>query len=323
MKKIFLLCFLVIGLIASSQTIFSNAFGDPKNPAIVYLHDGPGYNPVSFELGCANELAAAGYYVVTFDQRGCGRSKKDSIPDHYKFNKANEDINLVMKKYNVEQAYFIGNGWGGTCAIKYAELYPEKVKGLVLVSSPMNYQLMYRTILQNAQEKYTEKKNESGLKKIAGIRKMDTTQLEYSSACMELAKENGLYDPKDPSTERDGIWDEMKKSKKFPYVSNMTAHPVYGFFMNERYTTVDMNYYAKKVIDKKIPVFGIYGNEDGLFNDKHLSIVKKTLGETNFVLIDDAGHYVFLDQRTAFVSQVKKWLVPPPPAAEDKKKSKK
>jgi proline iminopeptidase len=323
MRKIFLLCFVVAGFVTKAQTIFANAFGDPKNPAIVFLHDGPGYNPVSFELGCANNLADAGYYVITFDQRGCGRSKKDSIPDHYKFNKANEDINTMMKKYNVEQAFFIGNGWGGTSAIKYAELYPEKVKGLVLVSSPMDYQLMYKSILENCNEKFESKKDEAGLKKIAAIRKMDTTQLEYSSACMELAMANGLYDPKKSSTERDGVWDEMKKSKKFPYVSNMTAHPVYGFFMNERYTTIDMNYYTKKVIDKKIPVYGIYGNDDGLFNEKHFSMIKKTLGDANVMVVDDASHYVFLDQRTTFVNQVKKWLVPPPATTEDKKKTKK
>src|ERR1700761_4939195 len=104
MKKIIAVTFLLFSFYTKAQIIFSNAFGDPKNPAIVFMHGGPGYNPVSFELAAANNLAALGYYVITFDQRGCGRSKKDSIPAHYKFNQANTDINTVLKKFNITQA---------------------------------------------------------------------------------------------------------------------------------------------------------------------------------------------------------------------------
>jgi len=321
MKKILTGLFLVgIVSLGTAQAIFSNAFGDPKNPAIVFMHGGPGYNPVSFELGCANTLADAGYYVITFDQRGCGRSKKDSITDRYKFNKANDDINVILKKYKVEQAVFIGHSWGGTSAIKYAEVYPEKVKGIILVGSPLNYQLGFKAILQNCGEKFKSKKDSIALKQLAAVRKMDTTQLEYSSMCFMFAASNGLYTPKNPSSERDGIYDEMKKNKKYEYVSKMTGEPVYGFFINEQYTTLDMNYYVKKLIDKKIPVFGMYGKEDGLFNEQHFAMIRKTLGEANVVFVDEASHNIFLDQRYAFVTQVKKWLTPPP---EPEKKGKK
>jgi len=321
MKRILTGLFLV-GIISVNlgQAIFSNAFGDPKNPAIVFMHGGPGYNPVSFELGCANTLADAGYYVITFDQRGCGRSKKDSITDRYKFNKANDDINVILKKYKVEQAVFIGHSWGGTSAIKYAEVYPEKVKGIVLVGSPLNYQLGFKAILQHCEEKFKIKKDSIALKQIAAVRKMDTTQLEYSSMCFMFAASNGLYAPKNPTSERDGIYDEMKKNKKYEYISKMTGEPVYGFFINEQYTTLDMNYYVKKLIDKKIPVFGLYGKEDGLFNEQHFAMIRKTLGDANVVLADEASHNVFLDQRATFVSQVKKWLTPPPPPEKKGKK---
>jgi len=320
MKKILVLIFALYCFGGRAQALFSNSFGDPKNPAIVFMHGGPGYNAVSFELGCANTLADAGYYVLTFDQRGCGRSKKDSITDRYKFNKANEDINTILKKYKVDSAYFIGHSWGGTSAIKFAEVYPEKVRGIILVSSPMNYQLGFKSILQHCEEKFKKKKDTTALKQLAAVRKMDTTKLEYSSMCFMFAASNGLYSPANPTSERDAIYDEMKKNKKWEYVSHMTANPVYGFFMNEQYTTLDMNYYTKKLIDKKIPVFGIYGEEDGLFNEAHFAMIKKTLGDVNVVLVDEASHNVFLDQRATFVSQVKKWLTPPPTPPKKGKK---
>jgi len=321
MKKFILVILFSCALFSGkAQSLFSNAFGDPKNPAIVFMHGGPGYNAVSFELGCANTLAGAGYYVITFDQRGCGRSKKDSITDRYKFNKANEDIMIILKKYKIDSAVFIGHSWGGTSAIKFAEVYPEKVKGIILVGSPMNYQLGFKSIIQHCEEKFKAKKDTIALKQLAFVKKQDTTKLDYSSMCFMFAASNGLYTPKNPSSERDAIYDEMKKNKKYEYLSKMTAEPVYGFHMNEQYTTLDMQYYTKKLIGKGIPFYAIYGKEDGLFNEKHFEMVKNAVGAANFVLVDDASHNVFIDQRSIFVAQVKKWLTPPPAPVKGKKK---
>lgn len=324
MKKLFVILVSVfISQEIRSQALFSNAFGDPKNPAVVFMHGGPGYNPVSFELGAANNLADLGYYVITFDQRGCGRSKKDTIVDHYKFNKANEDINTILKRYSVTQAYFIGHSWGGTEAIKYAESYPEKVKGIILVGSPLNYQLGFKSIIEHCEEKFKLKKDSISLKQLAAIKKLDTTKLEYSSMCFMFAMNTGLYTPSQPSDERKTIYDEMKKNKKAQYLSVMTSDPVYGFFMNEQYTMLDMNYYVKKVKDKGIPVYGMYGKEDGLFNQKQIDMIKKTLGDANVALVDNSSHNVFLDQRSEFLKQAKKWLTPPlPEPAKGKKPTK-
>jgi len=319
-KIIFLLCLYFIADSTHAQALFANAFGDPKNPAVVFMHGGPGYNPVSFELGAANLLADLGYYVITFDQRGCGRSKKDTVVDHYKFNKANEDINTILKRYNVNEAYFIGHSWGGTEAIKYAESFPEKVKGIILVSSPLNYQLGFRSIIQHCEEKFKAKKDTTALKQLGMVKKMDTTKLMYSSSCFMYAAGNGLYTPSKPSAERDAIYEEMKKSKKAEFLNKMTSDPVYGFFMNEQYTTMDVNYYAKKVKEKNIPVYGIYGTEDGLFNQAHYDMIKKTLGEGNYAFVERSSHNVFLDQREEFLKLAKKWLTPPVPATPAKGK---
>jgi proline iminopeptidase len=319
-KLIFLFSFFIFVNELKSQAIFSNAFGDPKNPAVVFMHGGPGYNPVSFELGAANKLADLGYYVITFDQRGCGRSKKDTVFSHYKFNAANDDINTVLKRYNVTQAYFIGHSWGGTETIKYAESFPEKVKGIILVGSPLNYQLGFKSIIQHCEEKFKQKNDTIALKQLAALRKMDTTKLSYSSMCFMFAMNIGLYSPAKPTAERDAIYEEMKKSKKADYLKNMTNDPVYGFFMNEQYITLDMNYYIKNVKAKNIPIYGMIGTEDGLFNQQHYDLYKKTLSEVNCAFVEGSSHNVFLDQREEFLKLAKKWLVPPPVVPEKKGK---
>ena len=41
-------------------------------------------------------------------------------------------------------------------------------------------------------------------------------------------------------------------------------------------------------------------------------MLKKAVGDANFVLVENASHNVFIDQRETFLNQVKKFLTPPP-----------
>ena len=75
MKKIILYligCLLI--KIAKAQPIYTKAYGDSTNPAIIYIHGGPGYNAVSFEITTAKELSEKGFNVICYDRRGEGRS---------------------------------------------------------------------------------------------------------------------------------------------------------------------------------------------------------------------------------------------------------
>ena len=81
-----------------------------------------------------------------------------------------------------------------------------------------------------------------------------------------------------------------------------------------------MRYDVKKVIDKKIPVYAVYGKDDGLFNQQHLDMIKTSVGAGNYIIVDNASHNVFIDQREEFIKQVKKWLTPV--SAEPVKKNK-
>ncbi len=59
----------------NEQRIYSKAYGDPSDPAIIFLHGGPGYNCAGFEFTTAQTLLESGFYVIVYDQRGCGRSQ--------------------------------------------------------------------------------------------------------------------------------------------------------------------------------------------------------------------------------------------------------
>lgn len=79
MKKLLLIVSLVLFSIPIfAQNIYSKAYGNSKNPAIIFIHGGPSGNSNLFEGTTAKILASKGFYVIVYDRRGEGRSKDEN-----------------------------------------------------------------------------------------------------------------------------------------------------------------------------------------------------------------------------------------------------
>lgn len=289
-----------------AQAIFANAFGDPASPALVFIHDGPGKNAVSFEISAAKKLSESGFLIATYDQRGSGRSKYDSITDRYKFTMAFKDLNvLTITRDSLKKPIFIGHGWGATVAIMYARAYPDRVGGLILLSAPVNYQSMFKTILKEAEVIARSNKDSISLKEINAIKKIDTNKLEYQARIQQLSFNLKLHEPLSSNADRDLVIEEMKKNKKFPITEKIRIPPMQGFFSNERYSLLDMEYDIKKCIDAGIPVMAIYGTNDRIIDEKHRNRMKSIVGGANFAEIPNCGHEPYIDQRDKFIEMIK------------------
>ncbi len=157
MKTLLLhLIFMVFGHISYGQdSFYTTANGNVNNPAIIFLHGGPGYNSFSFEFSTAQELADHGYYVIVYDQRGCGRTKSNSN-SQFSFEEAFADLNNIYIKHNIKSATLIGHSFGGTLGILYANNFPENVDNLILVGSPLSYQMTFKHIISKCKKIYTE-----------------------------------------------------------------------------------------------------------------------------------------------------------------------
>lgn len=286
---------------ANAQEIYSKAYGEKSNPALLFMHGGPGYNSVSFELSTAQLLAEKGFYVIVYDQRGGGRSKELN-DSKYTLDEAFNDINNVMKKHGVQKTSIMGHSWGGTLGLHYAMKYPNKVEKFIMVDSPLSYQESFKVIIKRCKEKYSDEKSPN-LQYILMLEKMDTTSLEYSSYCFINAMQCGLYSPKNQSPESQKLYQELSKLPEAKYMSDMTREPVMGFYTNEKYTLMNMTPMIENLASKG-KIYGIYGAEDGLFDEAQFEKFKKLMGEDNFSKIENASHSVFIDQREQFVDLI-------------------
>lgn len=111
--------------------LHAEAFGNPNHPLLIFLHGGPGGD---YRSGLnVKQLSGNGYYVIFYDQRGSGLSKRHD-PDIYSMQLFLDDLTAVIDHYrsSVNQKVFLfGHSWGGMVAAAYINAYPSRINGVI------------------------------------------------------------------------------------------------------------------------------------------------------------------------------------------------
>ncbi|TDO98397.1 alpha/beta fold hydrolase [Flavobacterium sp. 245] len=112
--------------------LHAEAFGNPNNPMLIFLHGGPGSD---YRNGLnVQQLATDGYYVIFYDQRGSGLSKRHDKKS-YSIQLVLDDLTEVIKHYRTspeQKVFLFGHSWGAMLGTAYVNSYPDKINGLIL-----------------------------------------------------------------------------------------------------------------------------------------------------------------------------------------------
>lgn len=292
---------LSFALQAQEAQLYSHAYGKSSDPALIYFHGGPGFNSANFEFSTAEELSKKGLYVIVFDQRGSGRSKNYKTNGPYSFAGQIEDVMSVYKKYNIKKASLVGHSWGGTLATKFADKHPEMVERMVFIGAPMSYQMTLRGILDRCKEKFSAAHDSMNLKRVAYVEKFDTASINYSASAFLFAVANGFYAPVNKSEFSKQFNAKMEGTENGRLMGQVEREPVQGVYDAEKYTVINL-YPDWLSLRKTIPLYAIYGSEDGLFDQKQLSLIEDAVGKDHFYIVKNASHNVFIDTHPEFMN---------------------
>ena len=119
----------------SEAILYVRVAGNPESGNVmIALHGGPGQSHhymLDLERLAGKELA-----VVTYDQRGVGGSSAPPAdPANYDLMDYVEDLEAVRRAVGADQVHLLGHSWGGVVAMRYATVYPQSVRSLILVGS--------------------------------------------------------------------------------------------------------------------------------------------------------------------------------------------
>ncbi|GEJ44674.1 alpha/beta hydrolase [Chryseobacterium sp. ON_d1] len=296
MKSLFSLLFSLFLISVHAQTIYSKAYGNPTDPPVIFIHGGPSGNATLFEGTTAQKLADKGFYVIVYDRRGEGRSKDENATMTFK--ESFEDLKGIYTTYHIKKANILAHSFGGIIGTLFAAQFPEKVQSLTLAGALFTQQETYDHILQNAKEHF--KNDPSQLKEISEIENLDKNSAAYRKRCYEMAGKLGFFDMPTPTPESEMLRKEYAAGEFYKNNIRNPSSPL-KFYQNEPLNNLDNTAVLKDIRKKGIPIFALYGKNDGIFSEKQLNDLKNTVGKKNFRIIDNCSHYLFVDQQNEFL----------------------
>src|SRR5215204_4768668 len=118
---------------SDGNVIYWEASGNPNGKPALHLHGGPGSG---IAIGHRRRFDPGKFLIVSFDQRGCGRSRPlvtDPGADLSRNTTQAQiaDIEALRSHLGVEHWLVTGLSWGTTLALAYAQAHPERVSELV------------------------------------------------------------------------------------------------------------------------------------------------------------------------------------------------
>lgn len=115
--------------VGGGHEIYVETVGRSDGIPAVYLHGGPG-------SGCQPDhrrlFDPLRFQAVLFDQRSAGRSRPKGLRHANTLPNLIADMEAIRESLGFDKWLVIGGSWGATLALAYAEVYPERVSGIVL-----------------------------------------------------------------------------------------------------------------------------------------------------------------------------------------------
>ncbi|TDW45919.1 proline iminopeptidase [Flavobacterium sp. 270] len=303
MKKLFFLFFLTISVFANGQNLYIKTYGNEKDKAIIFIHGGPSGNSTLFESTTAKKLANKGFYVIVYDRRGEGRSADPTAK--FTYEEAFQDLNSIYKKYDLKKAVLLCHSFGGLVGTLYTYKYPKNVSALVLAGALFSQQETYDHILNSV--KKTHYGDSKTLNKIAYVEKLDKNSAGYRKHCFDLASDDNYFKMPHPTKASKKLYADYEASLFYKTNIRNKNAPIL-FYQNEKQNNIDSRPFLKKIKADGIPIFAIYGKDDGIFSSAQITSIKTLVGKNHFAIIENCSHYLFVDQQKQFLSKITAWI---------------
>ncbi len=131
--------------VTEPHVLYVDESGYAQGLPVVFIHGGPGAGCDAMSRRFFNPNL---YRIITFDQRGCGRSTPHASLDNNTTWDLVADLERIREHLGIDKWVLFGGSWGSTLALAYAQTHPERVHGLLLrgifLCRPQDFQWFYQ-----------------------------------------------------------------------------------------------------------------------------------------------------------------------------------
>lgn len=262
-------------IIVNNTQLHAEAFGNANDPMVVVLHGGPGID-YRYLLNC-KALANHGYYVVFYDQRGSGLSKRES-KSSYSLQIMLDDLSGVIDYYRSsadQKIILLGHSWGAMLATAYINQYPNAIDGTIL-AEPGGFVWNDIKEYMNRAQDYgitSETLNDASyLDQFISGRESDHEQLDYKFGLSSMAE----------SSDENPVGDEG--NSPFWRMGAIVNRALFEIGNHEKPDwTSNLDSYTAKVLF-------VYSENNKAYGLEYAQHVSSAYPNVQLQRIDDAGH---------------------------------
>lgn len=115
--------------VSGGHELYVDESGNPDGIPVLFLHGGPG---VACDKYSRRFFDPQMYRIITWDQRGCGRSTPYASIENNTLQDLLADMEVIRQTLSVRKWMLFGGSWGALLALAYAAQYPQQMLGLIL-----------------------------------------------------------------------------------------------------------------------------------------------------------------------------------------------
>ncbi len=115
--------------VSGGHQLYVDESGNPEGIPVLFLHGGPG---VGCDKYSRRFFDPEMYRIITWDQRGCGRSTPYASIENNTLQDMIADMEVIRQQLKVEQWVLFGGSWGALLALSYTTKHNQFVLGMVL-----------------------------------------------------------------------------------------------------------------------------------------------------------------------------------------------
>ncbi len=261
-----------------------------KGAPVMVVHGGPGLNHTYF-LPHLQKLADT-HKLIFIDQRSCGNSAEILDSAQMTLDWLIRDMEVVRSELNLGKVTVLAHSWGGLLGMLYASMYPESIRSLILVNS-VSPKFGEFDMVTNRITISRYNQEDSALRaQILTSAALSSGDLRAYNQLFRLSFKQSFYDQRFiDSLNLILPNDFVQKRKALSFMSNELA--AYDFYPD-----------LKKI---KCPTLILHGDYDAIPLELPQKI-HRTITTSKLVVIQDAGHFPFIERNQDFVTKVRHFL---------------
>jgi epoxide hydrolase 4 len=285
---------------------FKHRYADVNDVTLHYVTEGEGY-PIVFLHGFPAcwyvwkpQLLHFGnsFQVIVPDGRGVNLSSKPENVAAYQIDLLAQDVIGLLDSLGIAKIALVGHDWGGVLAWKIAQLYSERVDKLVVVNAPLMETLLFALATIPEQQLASE---------YISRLKADTAETTFLANNCSV-----LWDVSFAGHMRNGNYDESDRNY---YVESWQIPGVLTGFLNwyranvpDLDTIVAAQYSPDNVSPIMVDSLLVWGEHEKAFTPQVLSLMPKYVRNLDIIHVQNADHWIALEQPTKFNKLVQDFL---------------